>query len=104
MFALGFVSVFDQVLDGVAESSDAIFKAYIASLDEDPGKYRADADRLAEWAKGLSGAADIKPDADGDEVSLPSSTLHSRKHDPQRYVKSKILQWLTWLDKPAVAF
>lgn len=68
VFALGFVSVFDQVTDGVAESADAVFSAYIDALGEDAAKYRADAEKLASWAKGLSGADAIKPDASGDEV------------------------------------
>lgn len=70
VFALGFVSVFDQVTDGVAESADAVFKAYIAALGEDAAQYRADAEKLAAWAKGLSGADAIKPDASGDEVHI----------------------------------
>ena len=70
IFALGLVSVFDQVLDGVSENAEAIFAAYIGALDEDPSSYRSDAEKLASWAKGLSGPTDIKPDAEGDEASL----------------------------------
>lgn len=41
MYALGFVSVFDQVLDGYqAGDKDAMFNAYIRALNEDPAKYR----------------------------------------------------------------
>lgn len=41
MYALGFVSVFDQILDGF-EGPDKtnIFNAYIQSLGEDPATYR----------------------------------------------------------------
>lgn len=41
VYALGFVSVFDQILDGF-DSTDktAIFNAYIEALGEDPKKYR----------------------------------------------------------------
>ncbi len=55
--ALGFVSVFDQVLDGLpAEEQDAIFKAYVGALDEDAAQYRRDAEAWESWAKELSGA------------------------------------------------
>lgn len=41
MYALGFVSVFDQILDGFdSPEKDKIFKAYINALGEDPAKYR----------------------------------------------------------------
>lgn len=42
VFGLGFVSVFDQVLEGLAEGDkEALFKAYISSLDENAEQYRA---------------------------------------------------------------
>ena len=41
MFALGFVSVFDQVLEGLPDGDrENLFKAYLSSLDENPSKYR----------------------------------------------------------------
>ena len=41
VFALGFVSVFDQVLEGLPDNDrESLFKAYLSSLDEDAGKYR----------------------------------------------------------------
>ena len=41
VFALGFVSVFDQVLEGLPDGDrENLFKAYLSSLDEDPSKYR----------------------------------------------------------------
>ena len=41
VFALGFVSVFDQVLEGLPDNDrEKLFNAYIASLDEDASKYR----------------------------------------------------------------
>ncbi|KAL8506668.1 hypothetical protein ACS0TY_017531 [Phlomoides rotata] len=53
VFALGFVTVYDQLMDGYpsGEDRDAIFKAYITALSEDPAQYRADAQKLEEWAK-----------------------------------------------------
>lgn len=42
VFALGFVTVYDQLMDGYPsdEDRDAIFKAYINALKEDPEQYR----------------------------------------------------------------
>jgi Thylakoid formation protein len=41
LYALGFVSVFDQILDGHdATERAAIFDAYVRALDEDPACYR----------------------------------------------------------------
>jgi len=41
VFALGFVSVFDQVLEGLPDNDrESLFNAYISSLDEDGSKYR----------------------------------------------------------------
>lgn len=68
--ALGLVSIFDQVLAGLPDAERAlIFDAFVLALEEDPAQYRADAAKLEAWAKALpNGAADIKPDAAGDEV------------------------------------
>ena len=42
VFALGFVTVYDQLMDGYpySDDRDAIFKAYIEALKEDPELYR----------------------------------------------------------------
>lgn len=42
VFALGFVTVYDQLMEGYPsnEDRDAIFKAYIQALREDPEQYR----------------------------------------------------------------
>lgn len=42
VFALGFVTVYDQLMDGYPsdEDRDAIFKAYVNALKEDPEQYR----------------------------------------------------------------
>lgn len=56
--ALGFVSVFDQVLDGLPDAEqEAVFKAYVEALDEDPQQYRSDAQKWEAWVKDLSGDA-----------------------------------------------
>ncbi|XP_073297124.1 protein THYLAKOID FORMATION1, chloroplastic-like [Primulina huaijiensis] len=56
VFALGFVTVYDQLMDGYPsdEDRDAIFKAYIEALKEDPAQYRADAVKIEEWARAQS--------------------------------------------------
>ncbi|KAJ6842455.1 protein THYLAKOID FORMATION1, chloroplastic [Iris pallida] len=53
VFALGFVTVYEQLMEGYpsSEDEDAIFKAYIQALNEDPEKYRSDARKLEEWAR-----------------------------------------------------
>ena len=42
VFALGFVTVYDQLMEGYPsnEDRDAIFKAYVTALNEDPEQYR----------------------------------------------------------------
>jgi len=41
VFALGFVSVFDQITEGLPGTGAAdIFKAYMAAMQEDPEQYR----------------------------------------------------------------
>ena len=42
VFALGFVTVYDQLMEGYPsdEDRDAIFQAYINALKEDPDQYR----------------------------------------------------------------
>ncbi|KAH6785566.1 hypothetical protein C2S51_038021 [Perilla frutescens var. frutescens] len=56
VFALGFVTVYDQLMEGYPSDEDreAIFKAYIEALKEDPAQYRADAQKLEEWARSQS--------------------------------------------------
>jgi photosystem II biogenesis protein Psp29 len=69
VYALGFVSVFDQILDGF-DSADksAIFSAYIEALGEDPATYRADAELLESQARSLAGPDGLVPDASGNEL------------------------------------
>ncbi|ONK74640.1 uncharacterized protein A4U43_C03F8570 [Asparagus officinalis] len=53
IFALGFVTVYEQLMEGYPsdEDQDAIFRAYIEALNEDPETYRSDARKLEEWAR-----------------------------------------------------
>ncbi|XP_047939590.1 protein THYLAKOID FORMATION1, chloroplastic-like [Salvia hispanica] len=58
VFALGFVTVYDQLMEGYPSNEDreAIFKAYVEALNEDPAQYRADAQKVEEWARSQSAA------------------------------------------------
>lgn len=42
VFALGFVTVYDQLMDGYPsdQDRDSIFQAYVEALNEDPKQYR----------------------------------------------------------------
>lgn len=53
VFALGFVTVYDQLMEGYPSDEDreAIFQAYINALKEDPNQYRVDAQKLEGWAR-----------------------------------------------------
>lgn len=53
VFALGFVTVYDQLMEGYPSDDDreAIFKAYINALNENPQQYRADAEKMEAWAR-----------------------------------------------------
>lgn len=53
VFALGFVTVYDQLMEGYPSNDDreAIFQAYISALNEDPQQYRTDAQKLESWAR-----------------------------------------------------
>ena len=44
VFALGFVTVYDQLMEGYPsdEDRDAIFQAYVKALKEDPEQYRSE--------------------------------------------------------------
>ncbi|KAH7285079.1 hypothetical protein KP509_33G011500 [Ceratopteris richardii] len=52
VFALGFVTVYEQLMDGYPTEAgkEAIFQAYIEALQEDPKQYREDAKTLEDWA------------------------------------------------------
>ncbi|KIY99156.1 thylakoid formation protein 1 [Monoraphidium neglectum] len=80
VYALGFVSVFDQVLDSFDQAERAkVFDAYISALGEDPRQYRvraaADVERLESEAAALGGADALTPDADGGELQRALARL-----------------------------
>lgn len=65
VFALGLVSVFEQILESIGEKDRAeIFNAYIRALDEDPETYRRDAAALEKAAAALPPSAKLEPAGD----------------------------------------
>ncbi|KAK6134774.1 hypothetical protein DH2020_031483 [Rehmannia glutinosa] len=66
VFALGFVTVYDQLMDGYPSNEDreAIFKAYIEALNEDPAQYRLilhpEKEKLKTFLKDISERAGSK--------------------------------------------
>lgn len=56
VYALGFVSVFDQILDGFdAGDKAALFGAYVNAIGEDPSQYRVRRGmRVPGWAASMS--------------------------------------------------
>lgn len=78
VFALGFVSVIDQILEGFEESSkERLLTTYLAALGEDAKKYRADASKLEAQAKELSGPADLVPNTDGNDLQKALAAVAS---------------------------
>ncbi|XP_009117460.1 protein THYLAKOID FORMATION 1, chloroplastic isoform X1 [Brassica rapa] len=59
VFALGFVTVYDQLMDGYPsdQDRDSIFQAYVEALNEDPKQYRIDAQKMEEWARSQTSAS-----------------------------------------------
>ncbi|KAF5948398.1 hypothetical protein HYC85_014355 [Camellia sinensis] len=70
VFALGFVTVFDQLMEGYPSDEDreAIFQAYINALKEDPDQYRNDAKKLEEWARAQNASSLINFSSSEGEV------------------------------------
>lgn len=69
VFALGFVSVFEQVLESLPDAERAaIFSAYVKSLGEDPEQYKKDAAKIEQLAGSLSGPDGLTPDANGSDL------------------------------------
>ncbi|CAA6672022.1 unnamed protein product [Spirodela intermedia] len=69
VFALGFVTVYDQLMDGYpySDDRDAIFKAYIEALKEDPELYRSDSQKLEQWARAQNASSLVDfPSREGD--------------------------------------
>ncbi|XP_022742580.1 protein THYLAKOID FORMATION 1, chloroplastic-like isoform X2 [Durio zibethinus] len=77
VFALGFVTVYDQLMEGYPsdEDRDAIFQAYINALKEDPQQYRDDAQKLEEWARAQTSSSLVEfPSRDGEIEAMLKDT------------------------------
>ncbi|XP_043724774.1 protein THYLAKOID FORMATION1, chloroplastic-like [Telopea speciosissima] len=74
VFALGFVTVYDQLMEGYPSDEDreSIFRAYIQALKEDPEQYRNDAKKLEDWARAQNASSLVEfPSREGEvEVIL----------------------------------
>ncbi|KAJ0974880.1 hypothetical protein J5N97_016845 [Dioscorea zingiberensis] len=73
VFALGFVTVYEQLMEGYPSNEDreAIFRAYIEALKEDPEQYRKDAQKLEEWARSQTADSLVDfPSREGEVESL----------------------------------
>lgn len=69
IYALGFVSVYDQILDGLpTEERASIFKAYLGALGDDAAKFRSDAEMMEQQAQGLGSAEGLSPSDSGNEL------------------------------------
>ncbi|KAG1680832.1 hypothetical protein FOA52_008165 [Chlamydomonas sp. UWO 241] len=81
VFALGVVSVFEQVLETLPESErTAIFDAYLSALGDEAATYRADAAALEESTASLTGPLGIDGDAHVNKVlaKIKESTVLSK--------------------------
>ncbi|KAL3153476.1 hypothetical protein ABBQ38_011808 [Trebouxia sp. C0009 RCD-2024] len=89
VFALGFVSVFDQITEGLPGNGPSdIFNAYMTALQEDPEQYRKDAKRMEEMASQLSDPSELTPTTDGNEIQkLLGSIAERAKEDKFLYTK-----------------
>jgi photosystem II biogenesis protein Psp29 len=77
VFALGVVSVFDQVLDAFSDDDDRkkVFASYVKALAEDPERYRRDAQTLEQLAKEAGSPDALVPDASGNELQRALAQL-----------------------------
>jgi photosystem II biogenesis protein Psp29 len=77
IFALGVVSVFDQVLDAFSDETDrkAVFASYVKALTEDPEQYRRDAAELERLAKEAGSPDALTPDAQGNDLQRALASL-----------------------------
>ncbi|KAL5196918.1 hypothetical protein ABZP36_000430 [Zizania latifolia] len=80
VFALGFVTVYDQLMEGYPsdEDRDAIFKSYITALNEDPDQYRADAQKMEEWARSQNGNSLVEFSSRDGEIEATLKDISER--------------------------
>jgi hypothetical protein len=80
VYALGFVSVFDQILDGFdAGDKAALFSAYVKAIGEDPAQYRVSGEQQSGGA-GLRVGRCIQQ---GLQARVPAASWHVWMFDRQ---------------------
>ncbi|GFR43072.1 hypothetical protein Agub_g4079 [Astrephomene gubernaculifera] len=78
VYALGFVSVYEQILESLPESErSAIFSAYVTALGEDPVAYKRDAAAMEQAASSMAGPDALVPDAEGNAVQKALASISS---------------------------
>ncbi|KAF3320945.1 protein THYLAKOID FORMATION1 [Carex littledalei] len=80
VFALGFVTVYEQLMEGYPSNEDKeqIFRSYINALNEDPEQYRADAKKLEEWARSQNGSSLVEFSTKEGEVEAVFKDISER--------------------------
>jgi len=79
IYALGFVSVFDQILESLnADERKKIFAAYLGALGEQADQFRNDASTMEQIAGSLSGPDALTPDASGSELQKALAKVADR--------------------------
>ncbi|MEB3280630.1 MAG: photosystem II biogenesis protein Psp29 [Lyngbya sp.] len=75
IYALGVVTAFDRFMEGYLPASDqeSMFNALIGALQDDPQRYRAEANRLQEFAQTLS----VKEILSWADVAAADSEVHN---------------------------
>ena len=74
IYALGFVSIYDGIMDSYTGDKEIVFNSYMEALEEDPVAYRADAEKLTAWASTLSNVDDLTANEAGSEFQKEFST------------------------------
>lgn len=79
IYALGVVSVFEQIMESVSEDERTkIFNAYITALGENPETYRSDAVKIEQIAGSLTGPEALTADASGSELQKALARVSER--------------------------
>ena len=80
VYALGFTSVYDGIMDQFPGDKDGIFAAYLGALKEDAAATRKDAEDMAAMAESLGTGASVDalfPDASGSGIQQESASMAS---------------------------
>ncbi|CAH8385550.1 unnamed protein product [Eruca vesicaria subsp. sativa] len=91
VFALGFVTVYDQLMDGYPsdQDRDSIFQAYVQALNEDPKQYRIDAEKMEEWARSQTSASLVDFSSKDGEVEAILKDISERAGSKEGFSYSR---------------